>query len=181
EDGRTTRGVMLHDRGEDARLELEPVLFAVFGDRDEVAAEEHAGDAIDAEQALRQRRALGRRLGGGELGGALAHHGAAGNEFQRRRIGRGLGLDEHEFLVAMSQSQMGPDWSRVNCQMRRRLRSKKARNGFVSSLISLVLASNWVRFDAILSLEMAYFRENWLCFAKFFLDPSVPGHHVLST
>jgi hypothetical protein len=49
------------------------------------------------------------------------------------------------------------------------------------ALISLVLASNWVRFDAILSLEMAYFRENWLRFAEFFLDRSVLGHHVRST
>src|SRR6185312_17167797 len=161
EDGRTTRGVVLHDRGEDARLELEPVLRAVLSDRDEVAAEEHAGDAVDAEQALRQRRALGRRLGGGELGGALAHHGAAGNEFQRRRIGRGLGLDEHEFLVAMSQSQMGPDWSRVNCQMgaisgvfRHELASFSGQIGFVlASLFErkwLISAKNWVRFEKLL-------------------------------
>ena len=52
--------VMLHDRAEDRGLDVLP-LGLVLGHGDEVMAEEHAGDALDAEDALGERRALPRR------------------------------------------------------------------------------------------------------------------------
>ena len=45
--------------------------------------------ALDGERRARAG------LGCGEVGSAVAHDGAAWKEFQRRRIGRGFGLDEH--------------------------------------------------------------------------------------
>ena len=75
-------------------------LVAALGHGDEIGAEEDALDLGDGEQAGRQRRA-GTSLGIGEIDGALGHDRAAGNEFQRRRIGRGFGLDEHGPYIAI--------------------------------------------------------------------------------
>ena len=76
---------MLHDEAEDLRLQDRPVLLVGLGDGDEIAAEENARDAIDAEQAFGQRRARG-LVGGVEVGGAALHHHAARQELQRGRI-----------------------------------------------------------------------------------------------
>ena len=57
ESSRRARHEMLHDRAQYGRLQMRP-LAARFGHRDEIRAEEHAGDAVDAEQALGQRRTL---------------------------------------------------------------------------------------------------------------------------
>ena len=46
------------------------------------------------EQARREGRAIG-GIGVAEIHGALGQHGAAGQEFQRRRIRCGFGLDKH--------------------------------------------------------------------------------------
>ena len=70
---------------------------SVLGDRDEVGAVEHAGDAGHAEQFFGERRARG-GFAAGEFHGAAVEHGAAWNEFQRGGIGRGFGLNEHGFL-----------------------------------------------------------------------------------
>src|SRR5262249_32568303 len=56
------REIMLHDGAEDGGLEMLPLAFAL-GHTDEVRAEEHAGHAVDLEQAGGERRALA--LGGG--------------------------------------------------------------------------------------------------------------------
>src|SRR6202008_2594806 len=79
---------MLHDEAEDLRLQDRPVLFIGLGDGHEIAAEEDARDATDAEQALCQRRARG-LVGGIEIGGPTLHHHTPGKEFQRGGI-RGL-------------------------------------------------------------------------------------------
>src|SRR5688572_35715 len=92
---------MLHDEAEDLRLEDRPVLCVGLGDGDEIAAEENARNAIDAEQALGQRRARG-LVGGVEIGGAALHHHAAGQELQRGRIWGLFGLDEHPHLQGSS-------------------------------------------------------------------------------
>src|SRR5262245_56344221 len=84
---------VLHDGAEDRRLELLPLAVA-FAHGDEVVAEEHAADALDAEQALGQWRAAG-FVEVAHVEGARSQDRAPGQEFQRRRIGRGLGLDEH--------------------------------------------------------------------------------------
>ena len=87
---------VLHDGAEDGGLELRP--FAVgLGDGDEVGAEEHAVDALDGEQPLRQRRFRG--VGGlAQVERAGFEHGLPGQELQGRRIGRGFGLDEHRLF-----------------------------------------------------------------------------------
>src|SRR5262249_39404167 len=91
---RPARPEMLPYGPQARRLELLPVTVPL-GDGDEIGAEEHTGDAVDVEQALRQRRTGGL--------GAIAHvegpgrqHRPAGKEFQRRRIGGRLGLNEHD-------------------------------------------------------------------------------------
>ena len=92
---------MLHDGAEDRRLDLLPVA-AGLGDGDEVGAEHDAADIGDLEQALGERR-----LPGGvvvrHVERAGVEHGAAGQEFQRRRIGRCFGLNEHFSLLKRVQ------------------------------------------------------------------------------
>jgi hypothetical protein len=65
-----------------------------LGDGEEIGAEEDAGDAVDLEQGLGERRGGG-FAGGAVFAGALAGDIAAGDELQHLRIGRGFGLDEH--------------------------------------------------------------------------------------
>ena len=65
-----------------------------LGHGDEIGAEEHARHAVDLEDAARQRR-FGAGLGVGEIGGAGIEHGLAGKKFERRRVRRGFGLNEH--------------------------------------------------------------------------------------
>ena len=89
---------MLHDGAEHRRLDVRP-LARRLGDGDEIAAEEHAGDAGNGKQALGERRGM-RLAGVAVIGGAVAEDDAAGQELQGRRIGRGFGLDEHGFRLA---------------------------------------------------------------------------------
>ena len=65
--------------------------------------------ALDVEETGRQRRSRGLALAG-EIRGAVGKHGLSGNELQRRRIGGGLGLNEHglpfRVVVAMPLGAM---------------------------------------------------------------------------
>src|SRR3546814_21122276 len=47
---------------------------------------------------FRSRRGFG-LFGGREIARAARHHGLTGQEFQRRRIGRWFGLDQHSIYV----------------------------------------------------------------------------------
>ena len=51
---RTAGGEMIHDRREDRRLQVRPIVMAVLADRQEVGPEEHPGHALDVEQVARQ-------------------------------------------------------------------------------------------------------------------------------
>ena len=73
---RQAGGEVLHDGAEDRRLEDMPLRLA-RGHGDEVAAEEHAIDAVDGEQPRRQRRRAG-RLAVGEVHRAGAEHARPG-------------------------------------------------------------------------------------------------------
>ena len=87
----------LGDDAQHRRLELAP-FAAVLGHRNEVGGEEHAADAGQLHQRLGERRSL--RLGGvARLEGAGFEHRAARQEFEGRRVGRRLGLDEHRRLL----------------------------------------------------------------------------------
>ncbi len=66
----------------------------VLGDRDEIGTEEHARHAFDVEQTARQRRRIGIALAA-EVGRTVFEHGLAGNELERLRIRRRLGLNKH--------------------------------------------------------------------------------------
>jgi hypothetical protein len=73
-----------------------------LGHADEVGAEEHAGDAVDLEQAGGERRAFA--LGGiAEFHGSFAEHGPAGQEFQGGRVGRRFGLNKHRLLSSVTR------------------------------------------------------------------------------
>ena len=82
-----------------------------LGHGDEVAAQEHPRDARQGEQRAGQRAAFGRG-GGGEVGRAVSHHIATGQELQGGGIGRAFGLDEHapDLLCVMVRKpdQRGP-------------------------------------------------------------------------
>ena len=93
-DDRIARHVVLHDRAEHRGLEHVPVLTGGLGDGDEVRPEEHAGHAVDLEQAARERRGCG-ILRFREVRHAAGHHLASGQELQGRRVRRLFGLDEH--------------------------------------------------------------------------------------
>src|SRR3954467_754516 len=95
--GRRRAGhVVLHDRAEDRGLELLP--FAVrLGHGDEVRAEEHAGNAGHLEQARSERRSIS-GIAVGKFHRAAIEHEASRDEFQRRGIGGGFGLNEHGCL-----------------------------------------------------------------------------------
>ena len=92
---------VLHDGAEDRRLDLLPVAVAL-GDGDEVGAEEDASDIRNFEQCRGQRRLRGGGLVG-HVEGAGFEHRPPGQELQRRRIGRGFGLNEHYQLLAGSR------------------------------------------------------------------------------
>ena len=66
-----------------------------LGDGDEVAAEKHAGDARAARTARSPSGLRAADIGAGEIGGAGAHHIAAGQELQGGGVGCAFGLDEH--------------------------------------------------------------------------------------
>src|SRR4029078_7561674 len=94
------RQVVLHDGAENGGLEMLPFALAL-GHADEVGAEEHAGDAVDLEQAGGERRAFA--LGGiAEFHGSFAEHGPAGQEFQGGRVGRRFGLNKHRLLSSVT-------------------------------------------------------------------------------
>ena len=95
DDHRAAGGEMLHDHAEHGGLQHLPVLVAVLGDGDEIGAEEHAGDALDAEQALGQRRTPRAPRGRGNPPCPHAITARPGRNFRVGGI-RGLfGLDEH--------------------------------------------------------------------------------------
>src|SRR3546814_13367098 len=68
---------------------------------DLVITEEDAGDPVDLEQCLRQRRPRGLLLGL-ELGGTTRHNLPARPAFERRRVRRLLRLNEHDNPPATS-------------------------------------------------------------------------------
>jgi hypothetical protein len=76
-----------------------------LGHGDEIGAEEDAGDVLHREDAPRERRFL-RRFGGRKIGRAHFQHGLAGQEFQRRGVRGGFGLDEHGSVPPSVQSDM---------------------------------------------------------------------------
>jgi hypothetical protein len=76
-------------------------LAVALGDGDEIVAEEHAGDARDREEALRQRR-TGSALGIARVEGAGIHHHDPGQELERGGIGRRFGLNEHRSSFRIS-------------------------------------------------------------------------------
>src|SRR3546814_10371075 len=92
---------MLHDDTEHARLHEVPFLAVALADADEVITEEDAGDPVDLEQCLRQRRPRGLLLGL-ELGGTTRHNLPDRQEFERRRVRRLLRLNEHDNPPATS-------------------------------------------------------------------------------
>ncbi len=96
---RHLRGEMIHQDAEHIGLEVAPFDARRRGHRHEVRSEEHAGHIAEPEQSGGERRGLG-FLGRGEVARALFHHGAAGQELQRGRIGGGFGFDQHGAHVA---------------------------------------------------------------------------------
>ena len=97
EDDRPPGREMLHDRGQDRRLQLRPVAVAVLCDGDEIRGEKNAGHFRQGEQPLGKRRSR-RRARIGKIRRSRFHHSAAGQELQRGRIRRLLGLNEHRGL-----------------------------------------------------------------------------------
>src|SRR6266516_4364938 len=93
---RSARHEMLHDGAADCRLEVLPFACGL-GHGDEIAAEKHAADAWDVEQPFGKRR-LRSVFRIRHVEGTVGEHGPAGQELQRRRVGRRFGLDEHGFL-----------------------------------------------------------------------------------
>src|SRR6056297_1182163 len=85
---------MFHDRAQDGGFDMVPFGVVGLGDGHEVIAEKHAAYALNAEQACGQRR-LVRRFLRREIGCACLQHGLAGQEFQRRGVWCGLGLNKH--------------------------------------------------------------------------------------
>lgn len=79
---------------QNGRLHVLPV-GAVLGDGNEIATEEHAGDAGNAEKAGGERGCGARFRLVAELGRAGLQHHLAGQELQGRRVRRRFGLDEH--------------------------------------------------------------------------------------
>src|SRR6516225_641737 len=88
---------MLHDGAEDGGLDMLPVAIRL-GDGDEIAAEEHAGNAGNGKQAFRERR-LGRLRRVGNIEDAIEEHRPSRQEFQGGGIRSRLGLDEHLRLL----------------------------------------------------------------------------------
>ena len=91
-----TRNEVLHDYTEDHGFQHLPIGVVGLGDRDEVAAEEDPGDALDLKQSPRQRRTF-RRFDIAEVRSPRRHHRLSGQKFQCRRVRGPLGLDEHAF------------------------------------------------------------------------------------
>jgi len=79
------------------RLDVRP-LRCVSRDGHEVLPQEHAGDAVDGENARGERRDIG-LLGRAEIARLSRQHIAPGQELQGRGIGRLFGLDEHFSLL----------------------------------------------------------------------------------
>ena len=88
---------MLHDRRQHRRLQLAPVAVLGLCHGDEIGAEKDAADLGKLKQPLGERRARG-RAAFRKIRGSGFHDGAAGQEFQRRRVRRLLGLNEHRRL-----------------------------------------------------------------------------------
>ncbi len=65
-----------------------------LGDGHKVVAEEDASHAFDGEKPRRKGRWPG-GIGGRKIRRPGVEHSSARQEFQRRRVGRGFGLDEH--------------------------------------------------------------------------------------
>ena len=102
---------------------------------DEIEAEEHSGHARNVEQPAGQRRGRARAVGVAEIGGAGGKDLLSGKEFQRRRIGCRLGLDEHGLASAAVRSARlfgiilnRPDLALI--QACRRIESRETGNGF---------------------------------------------------
>ena len=86
---------MFHDDAEDRGLELWP-LGILFGDGNEVRAEEYAADARDIEQPLGQRR-FDRFRPVAHFKRAAVQHRPARQKLQSGRVGGSFGLNEHCF------------------------------------------------------------------------------------
>mmetsp|Transcript_6727 Transcript_6727/g.17239 ORF Transcript_6727/g.17239 Transcript_6727/m.17239 type:complete len:304 (+) Transcript_6727:445-1356(+) len=101
-------GVKVHHGGEHLGLQHAPVVLVALGDRHEVRAEEHARDAVDVEQLLRERRRHS-FTGVGEVfaAGAVDHHGFAWEEHEGRGIGGRLRLDEDAAALPAERERRG--------------------------------------------------------------------------
>ena len=85
----------------------------------QIAAQSGGADDMGGACLGGQRGMLDRGLGRGEIGGALIQHRTAGQEFQRRGVGRRFGLDEHGVLLSLSYGP-APAFGQAPCprQMR---------------------------------------------------------------
>src|SRR3546814_2975538 len=86
--------------------------------RSEIAAEEHARHVAEREKRARERRRLG-LFGAGEVAGSRLHHRPAGQEFERRGIGRRFGFDQHGAHVGPSEALCKTPGLRYGPPMRR--------------------------------------------------------------
>src|SRR5262245_1882797 len=100
---RGARHVVFHDRAEDRGLEMLPFARRL-GDGDEIAAEKHAAHAGNFEQPFGEG-GLGGLFGVGHVERALREYGASGQKFQRCRVRRRFGLNEHELLSWSTREQ----------------------------------------------------------------------------
>ena len=89
---------MRHDDLQKRRFDKLPFAYAL-GDGDKITAEKYALNPVNREQRLGQWRGFGSRLIGKIRRWPVAGHSPTGQEFQRRRIGRILGLNKHGKLL----------------------------------------------------------------------------------
>src|SRR6516165_4881231 len=87
---------MFHDRAKDHRLELLPFAGA-FGHGNGIGAEEYPTHPGNAEQPFGEWRLFG-LLGIAQIKRAVFQDRPAGQEFHRRGVRRGFGLNEHRTL-----------------------------------------------------------------------------------
>jgi len=95
---------MFHDDAQDLRFQGLPLGCVGFGDGDEIGAQKDARHAGQAEQRVGER-ADQRRVGVREIGGTAGQNRLAGQEFERCRVRRAFGFDEHG---SVSTGESGP-------------------------------------------------------------------------
>ena len=86
---------MIHNRGKRHRTDMFPVRVGILRQGNEIAAQKDANDALNAEQALRQRAGAGLFDSGKVIRPGAACDRLARQEFQSIRIGSGFSLYKH--------------------------------------------------------------------------------------